>query len=525
MKLSAGVLLVTFWLSLFEGIWADNCGHDDDHHGHCPSNSSAPATPVQGRVLQGTPCPPSPREDGPDDESPPRPPIPTGRPVGPINPSSPGTNLTSSGNYRGNTTIVARQECSGDGIVFNTNTVFGTIGINPSEPSGAKAGKVIFTAANLFAAISVDGGATFTTIDPTVYAGAANPATDGGFCCDQVVHYLPSIDRFVWLLQYNSNNASVNKLRLITFHPHDVDRNGINTWIYLDIVSTDLMLTGPLDYGDLAVGNNQLYISATNTGVGLVVVRVPIAALDVVGPLTYWYTDPALGVVAYFSHLSQNAGDTVFWAGHSTIGTTMRIFKWPEPGTTYFWNDIRIIDWPSDFANFVSPCPSAASTNWVFGAQFHDIIGVTRRSTNEVWFAWPAPSGGGFPNLHIQITQIDVSAWPTLTLIKQWQIWNPDFVFGYPALYTNTCGDVGVAVAFGGGTFNPSSAVGVANSDGVLTQTVYYPELSNVCEGRFGDYLTVRQGTGTGFAGFIFAGQTTASGTEWHPRFLEFRRG
>jgi hypothetical protein len=422
------------------------------------------------------------------------------------------------------TSLVKRKQCGGDSIVFNTSTVFGS-GSKASEPSGAKAGQIIFTTANWFAAISIDGGTTFSTINPTVYAGPANPATDGGFCCDQVVQYLPSLDRFVWLIQYVPNAKSVNKLRLISFHPRDVDTKGIKSWIYLDIASTDLKLKNPFDYGDLAVGNNQLYVSATNSGTGLVVIRIPIAALDVVGSLTYWYTDPKRGSVAIFSHLSQNPGDTVFWAGHSVIGTTMRIFKWPESGTTYFWNDIRINSWPSQSRNFVSPCPGNAKVNWVYSPQFHDIIGVTRRSANEVWFSWPAPSGGGFPNLHVQIAQVNTSNWPTLHLIKQWQIWNPDFAFGYPSLYTNECGDVGIAVAFGGGKFNPSSAVGVADSNGVLTHTVYYPELSDVCEDRFGDYLTVRQGVGTGYAGFVYAGKSTDGGVVWHPRFLEFSRG
>ncbi len=201
----------------------------------------------------------------------------------------------------------------------------------------------------------------------------------------------------------------------------------------------------------------------------------------------------------------------------------MRIFKWPEPGTTYFWSDIGINPWPSNVAGFVSPCPGDSSTNWVPTAQFHGIIGVTRRSKNEVWFAWAAPSGGGFPKLHIQIAQIDASTWPLLHLDRQWQIWNPNVTFAYPSFYTNKCQDVGVAVAFGGGGFNPSSAVGIADSSGVLGWKVYYPELSNVCQKYFGEYLTVRQGIETDFAGFVYAGRTSP-GIQWHPRFLEFKR-
>ena len=59
----------------------------------------------------------------------------------------------------------------------------------------------------------------------------------------------------------------------------------------------------------------------------------------------------------------------------------------------------------------------------------------------------------------------------------------------------------------------------------MVTQTVYYPELSDVCEDRFGDYLTVRQGVGMGYTGFVYAEQSTNEGTARHPRFLEFGRG
>lgn len=544
MKLSIFAILLTLWASLLVGARPDgqhfdnDKGHhhqgddDEDRHHHKDDDgdhghNSACAIPIRGGTFHGTPSPPSPGRDQGDEEEP-RPAIPTGKPRGPITPSSPHVNLTIMGgsNINSNTTVplTKRQECGG-GILFNTTTVFGNNSGQPSEPSGARAGNVVFSTANFLASISLDGGITFHNIDPTVYSLAANPATDGGFCCDQIVQYLPSIDRFAWLIQYWSNSKGANKLRVITFHPHDVDTNGINSWIYLDILSSDLKLTGKLDAGELAIGDNQLWLAATNTGVGLVVVRIPIAALDVVGSLTYWYTDVNNGKVACLSRLSQNPGDTLFWGGHTSYGTTMRIFKWPEAGTTYFWNDIRINDWPSDSKNFVPKCPGDSSTKWIYSAAFATVLGSTRRSVNEVWFAWAAPSGGGFPNVHIQITQINTTNWPTLRLVRQWQIWNPDFAFIYPAFYTNDCGDVGVSAIFGGGSFNPTSAVGIANSDRVLTQTVYYSELSGVCENRVGDYLTVRSGDGFGYEGFVYAEQSTDAGIERDVMFVEFHRG
>jgi hypothetical protein len=205
MKLSILSILITFWASLLVGTWADHHGDDDDeNHGHDDDDHSASATSVRASTFQGTPFPPSPRVNEEDDETTARHPIPTGKPRGPINPSSPAINLDIMRGDNANISIsrVKRQECGGDGIFFDTSTVFGRDKGRTSEPSGAKAGQVIFTTANWFAAISIDGGTTFNTIDPTVYAGPANPATDKGFCCDQVVQYLPSIDRFVWLIQY-----------------------------------------------------------------------------------------------------------------------------------------------------------------------------------------------------------------------------------------------------------------------------------------------------------------------------------
>ncbi|MCJ1243339.1 hypothetical protein MMC30_000536 [Trapelia coarctata] len=544
MKLSILAILVTLWASLLVAARPNEDRHKDDkggghrgdddkdghHHGDDDDDDgrhhhSAPAIPIRGGTFHGTPSAPSPGHEGGDEEDE-GPKIPIGKPRGPITPSSPHVNLTIMGgsNINTNNPIAKRQGCGGGGVVFNTSTLFGTNGGQPSEPSGARAGNVIFSTANFLAAISLDGGVTFHSIDPTIYSGAANPATDSGFCCDQIVQYLPSIDRFAWLLQYWNNASGANKLRVITFHPRDVDTKGINSWIYLDILSTDLKLTGKLDAGELAVGNNQLWLAATNTGFGLVVLRIPIAALDVVGSFTYWYTDVKNGGTAYLSRLSQRPGDTLFWGGHSTLGITMRIFKWPEAGTTYFWNDIRINDWPADPTKFVATCPNNAAINWVYSAAFATVLGSTRRSTNEVWFAWAAPSGGGFPNVHIQIAQINTANWPTLHLVRQWQIWNPDFAFIYPAFYTNNCGDVGVTVMFGGGKFNPTSAVGIATSDGILTQTVYYPELSGVCDARFGDYLTVRSADGFDFEGFVYAEQNV-SGIERNVRYVEFHRG
>ena len=471
--------------------------------------------------MQGKRFEPYTLKDELDVETPPGPNISTADSKGSFQPSSPALNITTS-EFSGddNTTLSRRNQCSGNTVSLSKrfNAIFGKVGGNPNSPSGSKAGNVVFATANRFAAVSLTGGDFFfRPIDVSVFAGP-------GFCCNQVVQYIPKIKRFVWLLEYSPDGHHGNKLRLITFRPQDVDASGPTSWLYLDIYSmSDLNLRGRLVFGDLAVGDHKLWVSATATGVGLVVIRIPIYALDHAGPLTYWYTDPADGAVAYLYRLAQNPGDTAFWAGHSVLGTILRVFKWPEYENTYYWSDLAINPWPANPHNFVAPCPGRPTTSWVDNS-LGRILGATRRHKKEVWFAWAASKGGGFPNVHIQVAQIDPSNWPAITLTKQWPIWNPSHAFAYPALYTNECHDVGLAVAFGSGPYNPSSAVGIADSGGVLTSTVYAPELSDVCQRRFGNYLTVRKGEGKCFGGYIYAGKP-ASPVRWRSRYWEFGRG
>lgn len=95
-------------------------------------------------------------------------------------------------------------------------------------------------------------------------------------------------------------------------------------------------------------------------------------------------------------------------------------------------------------------------------------------------------------------------------------------------MYTNECADVGVAAMFGGGTsgLNPSSAVGIIYSEGLLTKTLYYPELSQTCENRNGDYLTVRSDVGAGFQGYVYAEQPLdGGGIQRNARYVVFQTG
>ena len=303
-------------------VRASPTNNDDTwkHHRCDPKQCDcARATPVRGTVQQGKPFPPTPiiisDDDGREEEGPS---FPLGHITGPIVPSSPPTNLTGPPAQdhpalQGRASLTQRQQCPrGNNVVINSDVLFSNDTGRASEPSGATASNVVFTTANWLAAVSIDFGSTFHTLDASMFSGPAVPATDAGFCCDQIVQYIPQIDRFVWLIQYAENAASNNRLRLILFHPRDVTITGPSSFLYVDIASTDLGLTNILDAGELAIGNKWLWLSANNAGTGLVVMKLPISALDIVGTFTDWSTDPANSQTAYLSRISQNPGDTVF---------------------------------------------------------------------------------------------------------------------------------------------------------------------------------------------------------------------
>ena len=72
---------------------------------------------------------------------------------------------------------------------------------NVDEPSTAINGDVVFYTGNWYAAVSTNGGKSFSYMNPATAFQASDPP-NSSFCCDQVVQYIKSIDTFVWLLQY-----------------------------------------------------------------------------------------------------------------------------------------------------------------------------------------------------------------------------------------------------------------------------------------------------------------------------------
>ncbi|MBI3950052.1 MAG: hypothetical protein HY314_06320 [Acidobacteria bacterium] len=155
-----------------------------------------------------------------------------------------------------------------DTFTFFRNTplagapVVGGVTLNaytPIEPSGAANGCVVFYTTNSYAAVSGDGGQTFSYINPFTYFPAAN----GGFGGDQVIYYERTRGLLFWLLQYNpDNNTSTQRLAVARSQADVLNNN----WITYDFTPATYGFTTPpagasgfwLDFPDLAVSDNFL---------------------------------------------------------------------------------------------------------------------------------------------------------------------------------------------------------------------------------------------------------------------------
>jgi hypothetical protein len=427
-----------------------------------------------------------------------------------------------------------------DPVVFGQYTPYGDratpMSTVAADISGAEAGNVVLASGNWYAIYSTDGGATFTSVDPTtIFPNSA----DGGFCCDQVIQYAPSVDRFIWLMQFKPGADGNSRLRIAAASPQDIINSKCTAWTYWDLTNGAFGInpvkdtTGPLDYPDMSIGDGFVYVSVdgrgSGSGTGLLVVRIPLGEIQASATINFRFTTPSDSIAAYGGHLSQNTGDEVFWAGCGAPkdNGTLQVFSWAGNSNTYFWRDVALkYNWPNGTISSIAK----DGNDWLNKLDNFPKFGVTgtTRRGNEVWFAWTASSGDGghggfsFPNPQVQVVQVDVKN--NYKLLGHFPIWNNDYAFAYPCLATNDRAEVGITLGWGGANnFYAQAAVGILGDF-----VVWYPELSDVATTRWGDYVTARQASPqTGmFAGFGYAilKDSSAAGFRFDPYYILFGR-
>jgi hypothetical protein len=374
--------------------------------------------------------------------------------------------------------------------------------LNP-EPSVAENGLTVMTTGNSWMSLSEDGGQNFTSVNPTTIF----PEDYGGYCCDQVLQYVPQHDMFVWLLQYKDVGGT-NAIRIAVQTTQGVRNSNGTAWTYWDFTNVTFSPSGELDYNDMSFSNSFLYwTSSIGGGSNRYVVRIPLEELQAMGTVNFQFTG---STDAFWSHVTQNGRNGVYWAGHED-NSTMLVYSMMDADNFYSWREVPINSWP----NAAMTSIAANGNDWLQDASWKTYVRAAATSGDSVYFAWNASSGGGFLEPHIQIVEISTSSF---TLKNQTQVWNPDFAFAYPYFETNAKGELGMIVAFGGGAFDASSGVGVLGDN-----VIYYPGLSSSSRTNYGHYHTVRR-SGTESSKWVGAGVTRKNDGSILPYYIRFSR-
>jgi hypothetical protein len=369
------------------------------------------------------------------------------------------------------------------------------------EPSVAENGMTIMLTGNHWVSLSLDGGQSFTSVSPTTIF----PNDYGGFCCDQVLQYVPEYDLFVWLLQYGKKDG-VNAIRIAVQTTDKVRSSNGTYWTYWDFTNTALASSGYLDYNDMSYGNTYLYwTSSIGGGKNRYVVRILLRELKNKGTVNYQFTG---ATEAYWSHLTQNGKNGVFWAGHED-NSTMKVYSMMDNDSYYAWRSVDINTWPNDPMSSIA----ANGKDWLKDASWKTYVRAAAIKQNSLFFAWNASSNSNFPQPHIQIVELDAN---NFNLINQMQIWNPDIAFAYPYFDFNNENKLGMIVAFGGKDVNASSGVGVWGDF-----LIYYPRLSSNSRENYGHYHTVRR-SASNFSEWVGAGYTYEADGTILPYYVRF---
>lgn len=351
------------------------------------------------------------------------------------------------------------------GFVVNTNSN-GIADRFPPDPSAAGSGtpsNVVLATGNLYLKYSTDGGSTFTTVSN--FSTVFGDQPDGGYCCDQVVHYIPSIDRLVWLIQTNQPKDSTgkptagNRLRIAWAKPADVVANFNTAWTWFDVTSSFLGLGSDwLDYPDLSTSDGYLYASVDDVAVdGLVVMRISYKDMQLpAGSIVTWdFTAPKNGKSAVASHLTQNAAGTMYWAGHDDT-SHLRVFSWADGSNRYFWSARKP---HNSYANSDYTSKAPDGQYWYAPRPKADNITSAVHRPGELWFAWTAARDATFAQPYVIIAKLGDSSFD---VSSELEVWNSNNAFAYPALAVNSAtSEVAISLLWGGGgKFYMNHAVG-----------------------------------------------------------------
>lgn len=387
-----------------------------------------------------------------------------------------------------------------------------------NEPSLANKDKLVFYTGNWYASRSVDGGLTWTYIDPT--------SDMSDFCCDQDVIYDPHHQIFIWYRQGLETANGQNRFRL------GVSADTLNWWFY-NVSPKDFnseWTNQTWDYPQLALSNKYLYISSNVFQADGNFLRTVISrwSLDDLGKASTnvsfnYYDDES---VFTFTPV-QGATDTMYWAAHLS-NSRMRIYEWPDilsdNNNSIASFDRDIPAWTTDSRGAISCNNGPDGKDWCGRSDTRILNGWITHDT--IGFIWIAAQGNGFPWPYLNAAEFKISN--GMTYFGRPYLWSSDKAWMYGFVSPNAYGDLGIVASVGGRNLYPSVAVGVNDksneSHSPWDMKILINGTNGPSENRWGDYLRIRPFSGSGLT-WAASGYTLQGGSRGdfiEPRYLVF---
>jgi hypothetical protein len=383
------------------------------------------------------------------------------------------------------------------------------------EPSLANNGKHILYTGNWYAARSADSGTNWTEIDPFTFL----PPTDGGFCCDQTVHYDQSRDITIWLLQYIKQGGA-NSLRIAVKSGALDSPAGWKWWDLKPAQIDPAWANNWFDYNHAALSNNFLYVgtnvfeSVGDQWTRSVVFRIPLDALSGNGNLSF---DKFVSTENFSLRCAQGATSVMHFVSHNST-SQLRLFEWPENSTSVTSTDIDVTPWirgsrsapgPGTAANWLSRCDERITGVW----SSNGVIGV-------MWSANKQGAARPFP--YVRVARISAAM---KLLVDEPDIWSAATAYAYPEACANDHGVAGVTLFMGGGANHPTHIVGFRDDlENSWKLSVTAASSHSPSDSKWGDYLTCRKHSPDGL-GWVASGYTLDGGgalTDIVPRYVHF---
>lgn len=360
------------------------------------------------------------------------------------------------------------------------------------EPSVGNMGDTVFYTANWYAARSADGGQSFSYVNPRT----TFPSLNGGFCCDQVVHYAPAQNMMIWALQYlkDANSGTLKIARAVG--PTAIANN---TWTSYNFNPQALGFANGnwMDFPNLTVTSNYLYVTsnvfttAGDTFTGSVLLRISLAQLAAGGNLTGIEARRTNDHAA--TRCSEGATNTVY-CGVLLSNSKLRIYTWPDGASFPSINDLDLDPAkPFTSLNRDGVATSPDGTNWAARADSR-ILGawVANGVIGYMWMAKQNPPN--FPYPYTILARFNASS---LALISQDSIWSSDYAWLYPTASPNAAGHVAGVIYSGGGSTYPTAHYwlvdDVSPNFSPLPVHLAVSSTHGPVENKWGDYLTVRK--------------------------------